>query len=311
MKRWRLVAGMLALVPAFGARVDAQRVDYAATLSAARGSFVFAEPTTSWVFTQGLSLDADRWRLGADLPVIWQNSSAITFIGGMPLPTGGPNSDAVRYRTGRGTVPTQGHGAGGGSGGSGLTGGGHMGGAAVVDSGYVEATGAFAAHLGDPVLHAAADLPLGASGAARLGGTVLAKIPLADPSTGVGSGEFDWGAGLSFAYVAARGFFYADVAHWVLGDMPEFPLNDLTSGSAGVGVAFGALRQLSLLASLSGATAIVETVEPPLSAGLSLGLRPRERRFFTLGLNVGLSESSPDWTLTMGYRVSRLADGPR
>jgi len=38
---------MLVLVPTVATRVEAQRIEYSATVGASRGAFVFSEPTTS------------------------------------------------------------------------------------------------------------------------------------------------------------------------------------------------------------------------------------------------------------------------
>lgn len=320
-RRLVMAVGMLVLVPAVSSRAEAQRIEYSASVGASRGAFVFSEPTTSWVFDQGLTFNANWWRLGANLPVVMQNSSAITYIGGIPLPTGGPYSGTMRGRTSGQTVPMSGRrGSGSGSGTGPGTGSGGLitadarfadaraiaavPGALLVDSGAVEAPGDLAMHLGDPVLQAETELSLGARGTTRLGAKLLTKLPLSDPESGVGTGELDYGAGLSFSAVSARTFFFVDVTHWVLGDMVDLPLRDLTSGSLGVGLTFGEMGRVSTLASVSGATAIVDNVEAPLSAGLSIGLAVREQRFVTLGATVGLSESSPDWGVTAGWRVS-------
>lgn len=317
-KRWRLAVavGTMLIVPAVGAH--AQRIDYTATLAASRGAFIFSEPTTSWVFDQGFSWNADRWRLGVNLPVVRQNSSAITYIGGIPIPTGGPYAGAVRGRTSGTSVPMQGRrgsGTGGGGGGAGAAlAAASFGASAVtldpgpiaglVDSGAVEEPGPYETQVGDPVLQAGADFGLDAAGRTRLGFSLLGKVPVATVESGVGTGEFDYGAGLSFSVSSERGFLFADVTHWRLGDLPDLPLNDLTSGAIGVGVSFGAARRLSALASVSASTAVVDNVEAPRSAGLSLGYAVREGRFVTLGGTAGLSESAADWTVTVGWRAS-------
>lgn len=309
MRRSLAVAGMLALVPAAGSSLLAQRLEYTAALSASRGSFIFAEPTTSWVFDQGLVLAADRWRLGLNIPLVTQNSSALTYIGGMPVPTGGPDAGAVRTRDGSTTIGMRRRGAGTGGGGALLLGapGTTTAASALADSGFVALPGAYTTNVGDPMLAAATELAFGASGTTRLGAQLLAKIPVATPSSGVGTGEFDYGAGLSFSAAGARTFCFADVSHWVLGDMPDLPLRDITSGALGVGLTFGEMGRVSTLASVTGATAIVGNMEAPLSAGLSLGIAAGERRFFTVGANAGLSESAPDWSLSLGWRRSLSA----
>ena len=109
--------------------------------------------------------------------------------------------------------------------------------------------------------------------------------------------------------LADRAIFFADVSHWVLGDLDSLPLSDLTTGSIGVGRTLGAARRLSVLASLNAATAFVETVDPALSAGIGLGLATRPGRFLSLNVTFGLSESVADWTASVGWRVGITRSG--
>lgn len=311
-RRLAAAVGMFVLVPAVATRVEAQRIEYSATVGASRGAFVFSEPTTSWVFDQGLAIAATRWRFGANLPVVTQNSSAISYIGGLPVPTGGPYAGAVRGRASGTTIPMSGRRGSGSGAGNGALVDERTGRttaieaapplASLVDSGAVESPGPFSTHVGDPVVRAEADLVRGAT--TRLGVRMLAKLPLADPASGVGTGELDYGAGVSLSASIARTFFFADLDHWVLGDMPDLPLRDLTAAALGVGLTFGETGRFSAMASVSGATAIVDNIEAPVSAGASLGLAVRPERFVTLGATFGLTESAPDWGLTVGWRVS-------
>jgi len=57
------------------------------------------------------------------------------------------------------------------------------------------------------------------------------------------------------------------------------------------------------MGTVSGATAVVAGTEPPLSAGLGLGLLFGTARSLNLGGSLGLSESSADWTVWTGWRV--------
>jgi hypothetical protein len=180
---------------------------------------------------------------------------------------------------------------------------------AVVDSGAVEGLGAYEVRMADPVFDFGSDLFVSADGARRLSAQLYAKPPVADPASGVGTGAFDWGAGLGFSTVRDRTLFFVTASHWVLGDLEQLPLSDLTSGSLGVGRIFGAMSRWSLLGSVSGSTALVETIDPPISAGVGLGYAPRPGRFLNLGLLVGLSESTADWTLSLGWQVGLTNNG--
>jgi hypothetical protein len=199
-------------------------------------------------------------------------------------------------------------GSGGGGGGAGLVMAAPLPGAAppasaVVDSGYVEAPGAYAFSLGDPIVHAGTDLFVSADGRRRLSFQGLAKLPLADPASGVGTGKVDYGAGVNLSFTLSSVFLFADVSHWVVGDLADLPLRDVTGGALGVGRAFGEMGRVSLMGTVSGATAVVAGTDPPLSAGFGLGVLLGGDRSVNVGGSVGLSESSADWTIWTGWRV--------
>ncbi|MCC7003138.1 MAG: hypothetical protein IT357_13355 [Gemmatimonadaceae bacterium] len=267
---------------------DAQQIDYNSSVTASRGTFVFSEATTSWAFDQGLTVHASRWRFGASVPLIFQNSSALTYIGGIPLPTGGPGAAAVRGRTTGTTVPMRGR----------------RDTLAAPGSALVESPGAMSLEVGDPVVHAAWNVALADRSRVRMGVKALAKIPVADPSSGVGTGEFDSGVGVDVSVITARAFFYADATHWWLGDMPDLPLGDLTTVAMGLGRSLDGRGRVSALATITAATALVDNLDPPVALGLSLGIAVAERRYVTLSGAAGLTESAPDWAVSVGWRVS-------
>jgi hypothetical protein len=296
--------------PLVGSGAMGQRLEYGGGLSAATGKFIFTEAATTWTLTNSLQIVGDRWRFGVSIPLISQNSTAITLVGGIPLPTGGPNAGPIGDRTDGEPIPMQKRRSGSGGTGTGAGAGtlrsllvSSGGVATVVDSGAVEGLGPFETTLGDPIVDLGGDLFISPGGTVRLGAQLFAKIPIADPASGVSTGAVDYGAGASVSMVSGRGIIFADVSHWILGDLEDLPLSDLTTGSIGLGRSFGATRRLSVLASASAATAFVETVDPALSAGLGFGYAVGANRFLTLGATFGLSESVADWSVSLGWRV--------
>lgn len=280
---WRHLLGpggvaALALLTA-APSLAAQRVEWSEQLSASRGSYIFTDPTTTWTLTTGFTLAAERWRLGATLPLTWQNSLAITRVAGMQVPTGGPDAGAVGGRTGGQRVRMQGSG------------------------GTVTAPGTFMMNLADPVFDAATEIHLSPDGRSRVGVEALVKLPVASVESGIGTGQFDYGAGASLSLAGPRSFLFASVTHWVLGDLPDLELRDVTGGAIGAGLAFGELGRWSVMASGSGSSAVIAGVDAPLSAGIGVGLALGTRRFLNAALAVGLSESAPDWSLSAGWRT--------
>ncbi|NIP60121.1 MAG: hypothetical protein GWM92_17465, partial [Gemmatimonadetes bacterium] len=59
----------------------------------------------------------------------------------------------------------------------------------------------------------------------------------------------------------------------------------------------------SALATVSGAQASIGTVEAPVTAGLSVGYTLDDGPSLSLGTAVGLTESSPDFSLFLGWTV--------
>lgn len=294
-----MIIGLLVFTSLAGVDAGAQRLEYSGSVSASAGSFVFTEPTTSYVVTNGLLLASERWRLGASFPLLVQNSSAVTYVGQRLVPTGGPNAGSVRDRQPGQSVPSQRRGGGGSSGG----------GSMAVDSGAVEGPGPFEIQVADPMLDAGVELLRLRGGATRVNAQAFVKLPLADPASGIGTGEFDFGGGLTLAAAGRDAFVFADVSHWILGDMRDLPLRNLTSAAVGVGRSFGEMGRWSLMGSVNGSTAIIANVDPSVSAGIGLGLAMAERRFLNAALSVGFTESTPDWTFSVGWRVGLLRTG--
>lgn len=274
----------------------AQDTEWTLGASTAAGRYIFDQTTLTHVLTLGGALNGDSWRLGATLPLVIQNSAAVTFIGGTPLPTGGGGGGPL---AGRGTgerLPMRRRT-------SALLS--PPGAAAVAIDSIADEPGPYTTQLGDPVL--TASRTWGAAGISphRFTTNLFVKLPLADPNSGVGTGAVDAGGSLSYGYATGRTFLFADAGWWHIGDLPALPLRDIASGSLGLGRALDAAARWTALASVSGGTSVVENLEAPVSAGLMLGYLTAPGRSLSVGLTIGLSESTPDWTASLGWRLTR------
>ena len=298
---WLVIAAVALGAAALARQSNAQRVEYSGSFQSATGRYLFTERTTSLSLFNGLSLDLGRLRLTAMVPVLYQNSTAVTFIAGSPVPTGGPDADVVRQRQGSTRVPM-------GSGGKGRTSiRGVMGMTAAslneADAEVVAEPGEFEMNLGDPLVQAELDLYRGAGVVRAFTVSAVAKAPVADVASGIGTGEWDFGAGAMFALGGNRTFLLANAAYWLLGDMPELPLENTLSYGASVGRALGATGRWSVSGSVMGSTAVVETSDAPLSAGVGVGYLRDGGDGINVGVMFGLSESSPDVSTYVGWRV--------
>ncbi len=293
----------------------AQQITYSGSLEFATGKYLFTESTRSAYFLTGLAVEAGRLRLSATLPLIYQSTPWISYSTGGGIPTGGPQQGEVADSLGRrGGSGNGGMGMGSraglaaallGAGGTGSMSAGGLSGAsgamrqavALPDTATFDQVG-----VGDPTLRLAVDLvpPGRRDFSVTVAGQV--KAPLADPTRGFGTGEWDGGGSLSVARRLGSTLLFGELGYWILGDLPDLELRNPVSFSVGVGqrIAGG---KLSVLASLSGTSRILAETDPPLDVGGGIGYRLGEGRSLGVSVSVGLSESSPDLAVSAGWQI--------
>lgn len=272
------VAGALIAHPA-----AAQRVAYNGALAYSEGSYVFAERTRSLWLSSSLSVTEGGFGLGASLPVIAQNGGVVSFVAGQPLPTGGEGNRAVG---------TRGHGRSVGSRGpsSGMP----------SEDSTIVFRDRYEVEVGDPVLWTSVEMHRGDGRLRSATVRASAKAPLRTLESGVGTGEWDFGAGGSLVMGLGRTLVLLDGGYWWFGDLPDLQLKGSILYSVGVSRSVLAGRG-SVLLSLNGATSVMATVDPPLSTGATFLYSLQEGRTVTLGASVGLSEASPDVSVYLGW----------
>ena len=294
----------------------AQTVDYRVSAGYSTGSYIFSGTAWSAVMFHGLDVQAGRFRFSASVPIVAQNNTALTYIGGVIVPTGGPDDAAVAARRkgqpvdmgagmgqyGQGATKGQG----GPSGQGGQRGGvGALAAAAATDTFTVTQPGNTQVNVGDPVFTGDVALYRGDGLVRNMSVHAFAKAPVASVASGVSTGKWDYGGGASVSLGSARTFFFADASYWVLGDMPALELMDNVTYGLGLGQSLGEGRW-SVLASASGSSQVIRNVDPPVSAGVSLGYRHSTAQSLTAGVNFGLTESAPKVSATIGWRILLL-----
>lgn len=258
-------AGAITLVLAFGlsAPLSGQELQYSGSVGYAAGSYTFTEQTSSISILNGLTLDADRWSLSGSVPLIIQNSGDVTYVGGMGVPTGSGRDGGGRGSMNPGT------------------------------------TGSYETTLGDPVLRGTFT-PYQGFGTLRIVEVQAAvKAPLADPATGVGTGEWDIGGGVSAGLGLGSTFLFADAAFWSPGDLPDTELRSYVTGSVGVGRPLS--DRWSGVASVSAGSSMLEGIQGPVSVSGGLSYRLSDQGSLSLGASFGLTESAPDLSMYLGW----------
>ena len=167
------VAGAQALAP--------QQLTYAGGLSYFNGDYVFDRRTHALYFSNGLRLGVGPVEIAGSIPIVVDNGGVVTPVaGGVPVPTGGDDHDAVAGRGSHDVIRTR-RGSGGG-----MTG----------DPAAVGFREGFRTQMGDPLMNASVEVHSALSGfvrSVRVGGS--AKAPLRRLGSGPGSGEWDWSLG--------------------------------------------------------------------------------------------------------------------
>jgi hypothetical protein len=295
--RRTVVAG--ALVASAASTAAAQNLTWTGSLGYTTGSYIFSEPTHSFALSNGLSFRHSRFRMSGSLPLIYQNTSAVTFIRGVPVPTGGPDGGTVGQRTGGETVPMKK--------GTGRGAGGMQSFSAAMALDTITGPTDYTLHLADPTFALGFELLNGTGWLNSLEITAGAKAPIASIESGVGTEAWDVGGGVSVAGGTRRMMLFADVAYWSYGDMPDLVLEDGLSYGAGVGVF--ATDRMSLIASFSGMERLVPTADPYASIAVAGTYAVSDRGRMSLGAGFGLTESAADVSIFMGWSVA-LARSP-
>ncbi|HSM59753.1 MAG TPA: hypothetical protein VK849_03105 [Longimicrobiales bacterium] len=286
----------MAFVPVAPREAEGMQLDYSGSLGFTRGDYVFTEPTETFTLTNGLSWHTGRLRLSASIPAILQDTRAITIVGGTVLPTGGPDHGAVSRRT-DGEPIRMGQGRRTGAGGGGML----VIAAQETSPDTVEGPGDRNLTVGDPLLSGTVELYSGFDAVRGIDVLLALKPPVAKLEDGVGTGEWDYGAGLGVTLGAGRLLFMADATWWRYGDLAELELRDGLAWSATVGVPV--TSRVSALLGVWGAGRVIEGVEAPVALNTTLGIRAGEGRSFLVGGSIGLTESTAAFSVYAGART--------
>lgn len=234
----------------------------------ATGQYGGTDPTTSIVWSHGLSLSFGRATLHATMPVVMQRGSAVL--------------------SGGGSVPERR--SGGGSGGT--MGSGRMG---VFETGTTLEE--YRVRAGDPVVSATVQAFQGIRTIASVGAAV--KAPVAEAGD-VGTGKWDAGVTLDVSRHVTGPYFAAlSGAWWKLGDPEGIDLRDPVLGSLMVS---RMSDTGSAALTLSAGTAVLAGLDPPVSGG-ALVTRDLWGGRAMVSASLGMTDTAADFTLGVGWGV--------
>lgn len=281
-----------------------QDVSWSSSVQYTEGKYIFTETTRSYSLYSAFTLQRSRFRLSLGLPVVVQDSRAVTYVGELPIPTGGPDHGVVANKTRGEPIQMGGGRRGAGSAGATVR---PPSGRQTTDppADSVEAPGSMEFEVADPVVSGGLQLVPARGRFLGLDLTGSVKIPLRDLESGVGTGELDAGLGMSAAGGEGRLMLFGDVGWWRYGDLPDLELKDVFTYGAGVGVVMGS--SLTGLVSFSGSTQVIEAVESPAEIHGLVSYGIGDVTSISIGCGFGLTEASPDASLSIGTRITLLS----
>ena len=291
------------LIEAGSVRAQQVSVSYTGSAQYSTGSYFFEEQTQSFSISNGFNISGDKVTLSFSVPFVVQNSPWISYGIAGYIPTGGPDHKAVRDSSNQ----RRGHGSGGKGGQSKLISSensmyGFM---QMRDGNEVVVTDTVnynKASFADPNLYANLKLYTSKTGSSTIRLNTALKIPMADPTDGYGTGEWDYGAGVSFSQRLGSFFFIADMMKWWFGDLPDLKLQDPWAYSAGLGLSFAETKWL-INTSYSAYTEIIDGFEPPQTLTLGMGHLLSNRASLNGNVSFGLTESSSDFSVGLGWSI--------
>lgn len=291
MRAWRvaLAAGAIA------SGLDAQSLFYEGGAAVASGEYIFTERTTSWTWYNGLAVNAGPVTFRASFPTYVQNTTLITGSSTGFVPSGGSSSGVVGdsssarkgVRRGRSSSSFS-----------------------VVDalgSGTdpvevpTSAVTGYEATLGDPSVNMRVTAWRGVRTSVELGAG--AKIPITD-TTDFGTGEWDIGGSISVSQrLGSSTLLGLDVSYWHLGDLPDLDFRDPILAT--VSIAYLNLDGWGGMGLVSGSRSVIEGFQDTYSVGLGVS-KVWARTALGMTGSLGLSETAPDFTLGINWRVGIL-----
>lgn len=248
--------------------VRAADLAYAGSVLLSSGTYGLTERTTGFSFLNELNLSVHPVRVSLGFPLLAQSTSWVSTTGAGVIPRGevDASSASVYLRSDQTS----------------------------------ESEGVYG--IGDPI----ARVDIEAIGPHEHLPVVTligeAKIPFADTSSGLGTGEWDYGAGISLAKAAGSTLLLVEAVYWALGDLPDTDFENPLSLSASLGRSFDGGKALASVIYLS-CTEIVSGVEPPRQIGVGFNYLLSGGRGAGGTAMIGLSDSSPDVSLSVGMTI--------
>jgi|AntRauTorcE11897_2_1112592.scaffolds.fasta_scaffold00104_12 hypothetical protein len=266
------------LLSIFYCQVVAQQVYYNGSVQFSSGKYYFSETSRSVYLNNGVSYSFPKLHLAADLSYVFQDSPWISYTSAGGIATGGPQHGIVSQRIGKGGK------------GQGNT-------ISISDTVSYTQSG-----FSDPNVSLRYEVFTSNNNHTILSITGAVKIPFTRPEIGFGTGEWDFSLGSSAMGWSGNWLWNASLAYWYFGDMDDLVLRNALSYGLGIGRSHFN-QKIMVIYSISGMSKIIENTTPPLLTGIGLSYKTGMNTSLILNAGYGLSESSVDYTLSLGWTI--------
>jgi len=260
---------------------SAQVIRYNGSFQYATGSYYFTERTGSFYFSNGISISGDKSSISLSIPFIAQNTPWVSNVGTGILPTGGPKNSMVGDSSS----------------------GGKRRGNRNIDLSTSDTLSYTETNFGDPSLSASIEVLSTKDQKTTISANGGIKLPLANPQKGFGTGEWDWGGGLSWSqHISSKTMLLTSGMFWKLGDMDDLDFNNIITYSAALGQSFSNGKWMAII-SFSGTTQIIDNIDPPLTLGSGVNMQASDKVSLNSNLSIGLTESASDVSIGVGWSL--------
>jgi len=158
--------------------------------------------------------------------------------------------------------------------------------------------------IGDPLVRFDLRVVDDRARAFQVGVATALKLPVVDASSGRGTGEVDYAVGATAFKIVRRSSLMADILFWKYGDPAGLDFSDAWSYSIGAAQVLGNGRW-SALASISGFSAGIGELAPPLALNVGVITLVGGRQSLAVTASIGLNDGSNDFSVGTSWRVSR------
>lgn len=238
------------------------------------GKYTSASNTSTFYLSGGLGYRTSRWNVSVNFPIIAQNTTNVTNMGGMFLPNGENQEHGGSSHWNMHGNPS--------------------------DSRLTEHQMRFG--LGDIYLYGEFQLLREMPGFPSVNITGQVKFPTASSGNNYGTGKFDYGLGLSLRKLMYPYSLFLDGGYIRIGDPVGITYRDPLVFGLGLGRIFAGGRY-SFLIYYQQYSRILAELEPPRQATIAGFLKLADNTMLSASLLIGFSETSPDYGLltTVGF----------